>query len=112
MADILKGLGGVLAGNIKKDLLTTTDEVCLLAHAASFGPLRCGETRKWKLGGRRYASSMRAAAARYNLRMLVYKFRHVVDLVVDDDVEILLGVVLSNILVSKLLGGHLDCVCR
>jgi hypothetical protein len=31
---------------------------------------------------------------------------------VDDDVEVLLGVVLGNILVGELLVGHLDCWCR
>lgn len=44
------------------------------------------------------------------LRVLVDKLGAVVDLVVDDDVEILLGVVLGNVLVGELLGGHLDGV--
>lgn len=42
--------------------------------------------------------------------MLVHKLAHVVDLVVDDDVEVLLGVVLGNILIRELLGGHLGRV--
>ena len=44
--------------------------------------------------------------------MLVDKLGAVIDLVVDHDVEILLGVVLSNILIGEVLGGHLDCCCR
>lgn len=46
-----------------------------------------------------------------HLRVLVNKLGDVVDLVVDHDVKILLGVVLRHILVGKLLGSHLeDCV--
>jgi hypothetical protein len=43
-----------------------------------------------------------------HLRVLVDKLGNVVDLVVDDNVEILLGVVLSNILIGELLVGHLE----
>ena len=42
--------------------------------------------------------------------MLVNKLGAVVNLVVDHDVEVLLGVVLGNILIGELLRrGHLDC---
>lgn len=44
-----------------------------------------------------------------NLRVLVDELGDVVHLVVDHDVEVLLGVVLGNILVGE-LGGHLDGV--
>jgi hypothetical protein len=44
--------------------------------------------------------------------VLVDKLGAVIDIVVDHDVEILLGVVLSNILIGEVLGGHLDCCCR
>lgn len=47
-----------------------------------------------------------------DLRMLVDEFGRVVDVVVDDDVEVLLGVVLGNVLVGELLRGHLDGGCR
>ena len=41
--------------------------------------------------------------------MLIYELGDVVDLVVNDTVKVLLGVVLSNILVGELLEGrHLD----
>lgn len=64
VADILESLGGVLAGNIEKNLFTTG--------------------------------------------MLIHELGDVVDLVVDHAVEILLGVMLGNVLVSELLEGHLD----
>ncbi len=38
--------------------------------------------------------------------MLIDELCSIVDLVVDDDEDVLLGVVLSNILVSELLGRH------
>jgi len=51
----------------------------------------------------------------WNSRVLVDKLGHVVDLVVDDEVRIVLGVVLRNVLVGE-LGGHGDgsvaCVGR
>lgn len=53
-------------------------------------------------------SSARRLAKGENIRMLVDKLGAVVDLIVDDDVKVLLGVVLSNILVGKLLGGHFE----
>jgi hypothetical protein len=46
---------------------------------------------------------------REDLRVLIYELGDVVDLVVNDAVKVLLGVVLGNILVGELLsGGHLD----
>lgn len=43
---------------------------------------------------------------RQNLRMLIYELCAVVDLVVDDHEQVLLGVVLGNILVGELLVRH------
>ena len=43
-----------------------------------------------------------------HLRMLIHELRDVVDLIVNHAVEILLGVVLGNVLVSEFLEGHLD----
>lgn len=60
VADILESLGGILAGDIKQNLLAT--------------------------------------------RVLVDELAAVVDLVVDHDEDVLLGVVLGNILVGVLLG--------
>ena len=56
------------------------------------------------------AEGVRARDAGH-LRVLVHKLGAVVDLVVDDHVEVLLGVVLGNVLVGELLGGHLVGVC-
>lgn len=42
--------------------------------------------------------------------MLVDELGAIVNLVVDDDVDVLLGVVLSNVLVGELLGSHFDDV--
>lgn len=43
--------------------------------------------------------------------MLVNELGAVVDLIVDDEVNVLLGVVLGNILVGELLDGrHVDCL--
>ena len=42
--------------------------------------------------------------------MLIDELRGIVDLVVDDDEEVLLSVVLGNVLVCVLLGGHCSCV--
>ncbi len=42
-----------------------------------------------------------------NSRMLIDELGRVVDLVVDDDVDVLLGVVLGNILVGEFLERHL-----
>lgn len=56
------------------------------------------------------ASQSRAVcggAVQQNLRVLVYKLSAVVDLVVDDHEQVLLGVVLRDILVGVLLVGHL-----
>lgn len=47
-----------------------------------------------------------------NLRMLIDELGAVVDLVVDHDEHILLGVVLSNILVGQFqLGSHCELIC-
>lgn len=67
---------------------------------------RCGEAR-WHVGD---ATRRKKEGSRQNLRMLVNKFGGIVDDVVDDEVQILLGVVLGNVLVGELL-RHLDgCV--
>ena len=62
----------------------------------------CGRAR-----GARHRHAQRGTGT--NLRVLVDELGDVVHLVVDHDVEILLGVVLGNILVGE-LGGHLDGV--
>lgn len=41
-----------------------------------------------------------------NLRMLIDEFGGIVNFIVDNDEEILLRVVLGNVLVGVLLGGH------
>lgn len=47
-----------------------------------------------------------AAEKGRDVRVLVHKAGCVVDLVVDDDVEILLGAVLRDVGVGEFLGGH------
>jgi hypothetical protein len=45
-----------------------------------------------------------------DLRVLIDEFGGVVDLIVDNNVKIPLGVVLGNVLVGELLGSHFcDC---
>lgn len=45
-----------------------------------------------------------------DLRVLIDEFGGIVDLIVDNNVKILLGVVLGNVLVGELLGSHFcDC---
>lgn len=48
----------------------------------------------------------RGNIGRQNLRVLIYELCAVVDLVVDDHEQVLLGVVLGNILVGELLVRH------
>lgn len=98
VADILESLGGVLATDVKNDLLTTArnkKDVCQQ-------PTRL----KYERGGGWVAQ----AHAGRDLRVLVDELGAVVDLVVDDNVDVLLGVVLSNVLVGELLDGGGHCV--
>lgn len=83
VADILKGLGRVLAADIKEDLLAAAGLV-LVNVGGGGGTIECG---------------------RGDIRMLVNKLGAVIDLVVDDEEQILAGVVLGNILVRVLLRG-------
>jgi len=43
-----------------------------------------------------------------NIRVLIDKLGAVVDDIVDDDIKVLLGVVLGNVLVGELLSGHFE----
>jgi hypothetical protein len=80
VADILEGLCAVLAGYIEEDLLTTTwDSESVLEIEGCMGVS--------------------------DVRVLVDEAGAVVDLVVDDEVEILLGVVLGDLLQGEFLGG-------
>ena len=54
---------------------------------------RCGLDRSGKCG---------------NIRVLIDKLGAVVDDIVDNDVKVLLGVVLGNVLVGEFLSGHLE----
>jgi len=51
---------------------------------------------------------VKAQLDRCHVRVLIDKLGAVVNLVVNDNVDVLLGVVLGNILVGELLSGHLD----
>ncbi|KAL2273860.1 hypothetical protein FJTKL_04041 [Diaporthe vaccinii] len=97
VADVLEGLGCVLSGNIQHDLLTTA--VCRARTCVSLSlpevPRHCGRGRP--------GIGVSDNIGRQNSRMLIYKLCAVVDLVVDDDEKVLLGVVLGNILVGELL---------
>lgn len=81
VANVLESLGGVLAGDIQHDLLTAAARRNLLERGA-----------------------LAIAGRGINARVLVDKLGAVVDLVVDHDVNVLLGVVLGNILVGEFLG--------
>lgn len=93
VANILESLSGVLTSNIKDDLLTTT----IRSHDQHNGRWWCvvaptAGLRRLESGG--------------NSRVLVNELGAVVDLVVDYEEAVFLGVVLSNILESELLGGR------
>lgn len=90
MADIFESLGRILATNIKHDFLTTTESAL-------------------EIGRPSLGFFIQVLNRGHYLRVLIDKGSAVVDLVVDYDVEILLGVVLSNILVGELLSlGHFE----
>lgn len=97
VADVLEGLRGVLARNVKQDLLATTkDHVSLSANAVpTYSRKRACENNSKERGG-----------VGKDSRVLVDKLGDVVDSVMDDQVEVILGVVLRNVLVGE-LGGHL-----
>jgi hypothetical protein len=61
-------------------------------------------------GQRRRSLGRRAGSQEYS-RVLINERRAVVDLVVDDDEKVLLGVVLGNVLVCVLLGSHCCWMC-
>jgi hypothetical protein len=96
VADILKSLGAVLASDVEHDLLTTTAGLRMLAY------------RRCRAG----------CLSQSNVRVLVEELGAVVDLLVDYEVHVVLGVVLSNILHGELLNlGHfcgveVDLTCR
>lgn len=121
MTDILESLGRVLATDVKENLLTTAvitqqnrvstcflfaDAECpMRGSAGSRGPEDATDGTCGNVQGARH----RRKRTGTNLRVLVDELGDVVHLIVDHDVEILLGVVLGNILVGE-LGGHLDGV--
>lgn len=90
MTDILEGLGGILTRNVEQDLLATTvTNQCQPASPSAQG----------RKGGARGPQGL-------NLRVLVNELAEVVDLVVDDHVQVILGVVLRNVRESE-FGRHL-----
>ena len=109
MTNVLEGLGGVLTTDIEENLLTTSvvlmlaqcpRAICLCGRKAG-----CFET----LGVNPWGSRRRADKG-HNVRVLVNEAGGVVDLVVDDDVEVLLGVVLRDVGVGEFLVGHCGVV--
>ena len=106
MADILESLRRVLATDIEHHLLSTT--VCVKPGSAPtfvIGPgpriARRAAPERWE-GGRGRPAPAHTAAAEIgrDLRVLVDKLGSIVDLVVDDEEQVLLVVVLSDVLVS------------
>ena len=94
VADILESFRGILARNVEQDLLATTKPRTNVSRGCPTPrPHRACE--RW--GGMA------------NLRVLVDELGRVVDLVVDDHVQVTLGVVLRNILIRE-FGGHRDGV--
>lgn len=88
VADVLESLCAVLAGYVEEDLLTTTaysESVLDLISPGGVWGERC------------------------HVRVLIDEAGAVVDLVVDDEVEILLGVVLSDLLEGEFFGGGHFC---
>lgn len=86
MADILEGFGCVLAGYVEKNFFSTTGValVSLPGYIPYSGPI-----------GK-------------DVRVLIDEAGAVVDLVVDDQIQVLLGVVLGDLLESEFFGGHFD----
>ncbi len=75
-----------------------------LEGGVGFIPVVCCARASRQIGEReRWEGELRGE----NLRMLIDELGRVVDLVVDDDVDVLLGVVLGNVLVGELLERHL-----
>ena len=90
MADVFERLGCVLAANIEQDLFTTSVITSRQPHD------HMSEGRCDGRGGPRGGGS--------DVRVLVHEARGVVDLVVDDQVQVLLGRVLRDVRVCELLG--------
>lgn len=106
VADILESLGGILAGNIEQNLLTTTGTRKKTRSAIGyFSRIRIPIPPSSLRGARKRRGIAVDAGrkGRQNVRVLVDELAAVVDLVVDHDEDVLLGVVLSNILVGVLL---------
>lgn len=92
VTDVLEGLRGILTPDVEQDLLATT--VTFQCQPAS--PRAHGK------GARRTTG--------LNLRVLVNELADVVDFVVNDHVQVILGVVLRNVRESE-FGRHLVGVC-
>lgn len=117
VANILKGFGGILTGAVKQNLLTATT-IALLARDTLVKGVKF-EVPQVFFSAQRRSSHRPASKAqrekgvglqrkRIYVRVLVHKLSAVVDLVMDHDINVLLGVVLGNILVGKLDGGRHD----
>jgi hypothetical protein len=84
VSDVLERFRGILAADIKEDLLSTT------AHRA-------------------LALSNQASQAGDNSRVLVNEARRVVDFVVNNEIQVLLRLVLGYLRISEF--RHLGCRC-
>jgi hypothetical protein len=93
VADILKGFSSILTTHVEENFLTTAK--------GQLVSICCKRPR--------LSSS---SEQRSNLRVLIYEAGAVVDLIVDHEVEVLLGAVLRNLGVGKLLGRHGGCVLK
>lgn len=105
VANVLKRLGAVLAADIEHNLLTTAVTMSAYARSVTLDPsmrslgAMAGESCK---GVRRGVKNSWTGQA--NVRVLVDEAGAVVDLVVDDNVQVLLGGVLGDIRVGEFLG--------
>lgn len=110
VADILESLGGILAGDIEQNLLATTrkknqsQQLVISQRFASLFLLSCLRGPRKKKEG--HSGQRIGRKGRQNVRVLVDELAEAVDLVVDHDEEVLLGVVLGNVLVGVLLSRH------
>lgn len=126
VADVLEGLGAVLATDVQKDFLTTAVGNCQQLAFLTIFPAKkmdygkgqhelahlhsCGSDRGYSAGAnphrRKCVYNARKDSGEEDVRVLINEAGAVVDLVVNDHVQVLLSVVGSDLLEGEFLGSR------
>lgn len=106
MAHVLESLGRVLTANVEEDFLTTSVDMCQRIEQF-YDSAKSGVFSEFA-GPESQGVYIDLEEKESNVRVLIDEARRVVDLVMDNNVQVLLGVVLRDVGVGEFLGGHCE----